>query len=77
MASILSLVIGIVKCNVAKIIAWQRKPDRVKKMTLNISDASRAKIRMEGRKMNLSATMFASLLLETIAEDDLFSAVLD
>lgn len=64
-------------CRWARLVEWQKKPERVEKLTLNISKKAKMQFKSEAAKMHLSPTMFASLVLETIAEDDLFGAVLD
>jgi hypothetical protein len=42
-----------------------------------VSQGAKARLAGEAKTMALSAPMFAGLLLETIAEDNLFGAVLD
>lgn len=60
----------------SKILAIKKK-ERIEKLTLNISDETKRCLATEGKTMHLSATMFAGLLLETVAEENLFAAILD
>ncbi len=55
----------------------KRHEHRSETITIKISPAAKVRLSLEARSMVLSLTNFGGLLLETIAEDNLFGAVLD
>jgi transposase-like protein len=61
----------------AKLIVWQSRPKGEKTVTVRLSSGARQRFKSEGAKMRLGTAAFAGLILETVAEEDFFGAILD